>query len=134
MDFLAFDPVSKTLWLIEVKDYRIFPRTKQGELADEVAHKTRDVLALLLSGAIRDEGLSSPKKVQVKEFWSSAYRATNLRVILHCELPRQTSKLFPGVKDSANLQSKLSQKLHCIDPHAQVTSKGSTRHIPWTVH
>lgn len=134
MDFVAFDPTSRTLWFIEVKDYALNPRTKQEELADEVSIKMRDVLAMLPVGGIRDNGLTQPGKVQIRDFWQAAYQATNMRVVLHCELPVSTSKLFPGVKDSANLQTKLSQKLRCVDPHPLFTNRAMGHALPWAVN
>jgi len=133
MDFVAFDPAGLVMWLIEVKDYVHGARTKQEELADEVASKTRDVLAMLPVGGIRDNGLSTPGKLQVRDFWAQAREATEMRVVLHCELPVSPSKLFPGVKDAANLQAKLSQKLRCVDPHPLFTNVGRGHALPWTV-
>ena len=34
-----------TSWLIEIKDYRQYPRTKAIDIADELAMKVRDTLA-----------------------------------------------------------------------------------------
>src|SRR4051812_42108912 len=66
MDFVAFDPAELILWFIEVKDYGVNPRIKQGELADEVALKTRDVLAMLPVGMVRDNGMSRPGNLQIR--------------------------------------------------------------------
>ena len=54
VDFLAHSPQDRTLWLIELKDYRQFPRTKDGtlELWDEVALKARDTLAGLFAAKV----------------------------------------------------------------------------------
>lgn len=132
MDFLAFDPGANSLWLIEVKDYRQNPRTKQEHLVDEVAEKTRDILAMLPVASIRDNSQSQPEKLQVGEFWRQAQNASTFRVVLHCELPNSPSKLFPGVKDAANLQTKLKQKLHMVDPHAKFTNRGMNHQFGWT--
>jgi hypothetical protein len=134
MDFLAFDPTDNILWLIEVKDYRVNHRIKQGSLADEVACKTRDVLAMLPTGGIRDLAPSTSGSVQVRDFWQHAKDATNIRVVLHCELPSSPSKLFPGIKDAANLQTKLSQKLHCVDPRVIFTNLSQPHRLSWDVH
>jgi hypothetical protein len=134
MDFLAFDPNDQVFWLIEVKDYRVHQRIKEVELADEVATKTRDVLAMLPVGRLRDGGISQPGKLQIRDFWQYACEATNFRVVLHCELPISPSKLFPSIKDEANLQTKLSQKLHCIDPHSLFTNRSIGHGLPWTVN
>jgi hypothetical protein len=134
VDFLAFDPEGLVLWLIEVKDYAAHPRTKQQDLADEVAVKTRDVLAMLPVGNIRDNSMSQPGKLQIRDFWQAARRATAIRVVLHCELPASRSRLFPGVKDSANLQTKLTQRLRCVDPRALLTSRAMGHPLPWAAN
>lgn len=121
MDFLTYDPQRLILWLIEVKDYRVPQRTKQEDLADEIAEKTRDMLAMLpVVAGVRDCGISQPGSMQVGDFWNHVRGARNIRVVLHCELPAAPSKLFPGVKDAANLQTKLSQKLRCVEPSRAV--------------
>jgi hypothetical protein len=133
MDFLAFDPTQTILWFIEVKDYRTNVRLQELELADEVAQKTRDVLAMLPVAKLRDNGLSVVGRLQVGDFWRTAQSATELRIILHCELPNSPSKLFPGVKDAANLQTKLRQKLRSIDPHSLFTNRQLGHVLPWSV-
>jgi hypothetical protein len=134
MDFLVFDPHQRIIWFIEVKNYRVDRRTKHEELADEVAQKTRDVLAMLPVAGVRDNGISQPGNLQVHDFWKQAREAVDMRVILHCELPASSSRLFPGVKDAANLQTKLSQKLRCIDTHALFTDRSMAHALPWTVN
>ena len=43
LDLLAIDS-DKTAWLIEVKDYQQYPRTKPSELPREIADKVFDTL------------------------------------------------------------------------------------------
>lgn len=133
MDFLAYDPNGQTLWLIEVKDYQKHTRSKEIDIADEIAQKTRDVLAMLPAAKIRDNGVSSQQNLQIGDFWKKASEALDIRVVLHCELPPSPSKLFPGVKDSANIQTKLRQKLRCIDPHSLFTNRSFCHALPWSV-
>lgn len=135
-DFLAFDPSPSelVLWLIEVKDYRSHRRSKELDLVREVALKARDVLAMLPVAALRDNAASPPGgTTQAGGFWRSARSAKQLKVVLHCELPPRPSKLFPGVKDAANLGHKLKQELRPIDPHATFTNSSLARSLPWTV-
>jgi hypothetical protein len=134
MDFLAFDPATHVLWLIEVKDYENDRRTKQQDLADEVAVKARDILAMLPVALVRDQGISSAGNLQVREFWRHARNAKEMRVVLHCELPVSPSKLFPSIRDAANLQTKLTQKLRCVDPHARFTNSSMAHTWQWTVN
>jgi len=103
------------------------------DLAEEVAQKTRDVLAMLQLAGVRDDSASLPGRIQAGDFWQRTRRLTNIRVILHCELPSSPSRLFPGVKDSANLQTKLRQKLRVADPHALFTNRSLNHPLPWTV-
>ena len=133
MDFLAFDPAETTLWFIEVKYYRANVRLQELELADEVAQKTRDVLSMLPVARLRDNGISVIGRLQVGDFWRTAHSATELRIILHCELPNSPSNLFPGVKDAANLQTELIQKLRSIDPHSLFTNRQLGHALPWEV-
>lgn len=125
-DFVLFDPASSTLWLLEVKDYRTNPRTKPMDLCAEVALKSRDVLALLLAGAVSDDQANQG----IGAFIRGTGLPVSIRVALHLELPRQRSKLFPGVKDAADQQMRLRQAIRCVDPHALVCSTrfGS---VPW---
>jgi len=132
MDFLAYDSVAFVLWLVEVKDYRTQQRTKPIDLADEVALKVRDSLALLRLAPIRDSATSVTGRLQAGDFARSSNPAMTVRVVLHCELPAHPSRLFPGIRDSANLQQRLTTKLRCVDPHAVFVDKGSTA-VPWTV-
>lgn len=133
MDFLAFDPATQVLWLIEVKDYRVCQRTKLTDLADEVACKTRDVLAMLPAGNIRDNATSTTGRVQIGDFWKQAKDFVDIRVVLHCEVPSSPSKLFPGIKDEANLQTKLAQKVRCIDSRVAYTNLSRPRLFAWSV-
>lgn len=133
MDFLAYDPHTHTLWLIEVKDYRVNERIKQQHLADEVAHKTRDVLAMLPAAKVRDHTLSEKGKLQIGDFSRRTRNLSELRVVLHCELPAKPSKLYPVIKDAANLSTQLRQKLRSVDPHAFFTNRQQGQALDWNV-
>jgi len=126
MDFVLFEPASRTLWLLEVKDYRTDPRIKPLELSAEVAQKSRDALALLLGGAASDDEGNQG----VGAFIRGAGLPVAIRVALHLELPRQRSKLFPGVKNAADQQMLLRRKVRCLDRHALVCST-TTGSVPW---
>ena len=52
IDMLAIAS-NRCVWAIEVKDYRVHPRTKTIELTDEVAYKVRDSLAALVAARIK---------------------------------------------------------------------------------
>src|SRR5580658_7553554 len=110
MEFLAFEPQDRTLWLIEIKDYRRFRRAKEIALWNEVALKARDTLAGLFAA-----------KVAIGhndyDFARQSATARKLRVVLHLEQPRTHSKLFPRIYDPADVQQKLKQLVRPIDPH-----------------
>ncbi len=54
VDFLALG--NDELWLVEVKDYRVHPRTKPSALPQEIAEKVRDTLAGLVCVAFNGLG------------------------------------------------------------------------------
>ena len=121
MDFAAYDPVAATLWLIEVKDFRLGPWTKPLDLIDQIALKTRDTLALISAAAIVDMEPNSPplhnqgQNWQAGEFGRSLQGAMKLKVVLHCELQPAESTLFPNLSHAANLAMKLKQMLRHVD-------------------
>jgi hypothetical protein len=126
VDILARDPAA-TLWLLEVKDYRRSPRTKAIGLADEVALKVRDSLALLVAAAM------SAKDPEERSFARDALTKERVCIGLHLEQPMQHSKLFPRVIDPADVLQKLRQLVRAIDPHPRVFEMGMRVTAPWTV-
>jgi|SRR5579872_875811 len=127
-DFAAYDPNLRTLWLVEVKDFRVAGRQKPGALHDEVALKVRDTLAFIMAG-----GLSTLSQDDSKRFWISVKRAKRVRVVLHCELPAHRSKLFPGISSLVNVAEKLRRSVRAIDSKAVVTDDNSVPGLPWIV-
>lgn len=128
-DFVLQD-TEHTLWLLEVKDYN---QPEAGKPVDdlilEVAQKARDCLAFLLAGSIRDNSIKSDS---VKNFMQSVSIPKSLRFVLHIELPKSRSKLFPQKGILPNYQHKLRQKVKGIDPHARVVD--SSFHLDeWAV-
>jgi hypothetical protein len=126
VDILARDPAA-TLWLLEVKDYRRSPRTKAIGLADEVALKVRDSLALLVAAAM------SAYDPQERSFAREALEKERLCIGLHLEQPRQHSKLFPRAIDPADVLQKLRQLVRSIDPHPRIFEVGTNVTVPWVV-
>jgi hypothetical protein len=126
VDIVARD-AEATLWLLEVKDYRLSPRTKAIGLADEVALKVRDSLALLVAAAV---SASEPKE---RSFARDALKRERICIGLHLEQPKQHSKLFPRVIDPADVLQKLKQLVRSIDPHPRVFELGTNVTAPWVV-
>ena len=118
VDILAFAPQrGGTLWMIEVKDYQQNPRKKKIAMHDEVTQKVRDTLAGILAASVRASG------DEERRFARKCIRARNLRVVLHLEQPKKTSKLFPRAFNTANLQLKLHSTIKAVDAHPKVVER-----------
>lgn len=126
IDLLALNPDDKTLWLIEVKDYRYHPREKDVKIWDEIALKSRDTLAGLVAARFNGE---EPERSQAQR----SLQARGLRVVFHLEQPERHSKLFPRPFNLANVQQKLRQIMKPIDPHPLVTERNQMGQVPWRV-
>jgi hypothetical protein len=125
VDILARDP-DQQLWLVEVKDYREYPRTKPIDLWDEVAIKVRDTLAGLVCAKVETAHANPGAD-------TAALGARKLRVILHLEQPAKHSKLFPRIFDTEKVRQKLRTLVKPIDPHPRVVELGNLAGVPWTV-
>jgi hypothetical protein len=126
VDLVAIDP-SETVWLIEVKDYRVHQRTKPIDLGAEVQHKVFDTLAALL-----------PAKVNANDSTESGFardvlRARKLRVVLHLEQPAKHSFFRPRAINPADIEEKLKVLLKPIDAHPIVAEKAEMRSLAWSV-
>ena len=127
LDLLAIDP-DKTAWLIEVRDYSVYPRTKPSDLAEEVACKVFDTLAAIIPAKIN---ATDPDEKLIARAVSASY---NLRVVLHLELPAEThSKLNPKGINPANVQQKIRRLLKPIDTEPLVVDMRSMRGLEWNV-
>ena len=124
VDFLALDP-SRTLWLIELKDYRHHRRTKPEKIWTEVAIKARDTLAGLFAANVEIGHDDHP-------FANRSLACTKLRVVLHLEQPATHSRLFPRIFDPADVQQKLKQLVKPIDAHPRVVELQNMAQVPWT--
>ena len=117
-----------TGWLIEVKDYRVNPRTKAIDLADEVALKVRDTLAGLISARLHANDADE------KRVADAILQKRRLRVVLHLETPRSRSRLRPNAIEPDKVLQKLKTLLRAIDPHPCVVDQHSIAPaMNWTV-
>ena len=117
-----------TAWLIEVKDYRVNPRTKAIDLADEVALKVRDTLAGSVSARLH---ANDPDE---KRLADALLRKRHLRVVLHLETPRSFSRLQPKSIETSTVLQKLKQLIRSIDPHPCVVDQYTiTPVMSWAV-
>lgn len=127
LDLLAINP-SRTAWLIEVKDYRTYQRTKPSELPEEVGKKVFDTLAALLPAKLyADE--SREKLISGK-----ILGAEKLRVVLHLEQPPKHSKLRPRAINPADVQMKLRKILKPIDAHPIISERANMWGLQWLVN
>ncbi len=126
VDILAIAPGS-VAWLIEIKDYRQHRRTKAIDLADEIAVKVRDSLAMF-SAASKKANQPSEQTASAAVGSSSA-----IRVVLHLEQVRNPSKLFPRAIDPANVQQRLRRLIRFVDPHPLVIETNAMGSAAWAV-
>lgn len=128
MDFLAYDPADRTLWLVELKDYRRFRRIKDEtiRLWDEVALKARDTLAGLFA-------VKTQAGHENARFAGLAVQACALRVVLHLEQPGKSSKMFPRAYDLTYIQQELKKVIKPLDPHPLVIESNQLNRVPWTI-
>lgn len=134
-DFAMFDPQSGRLWLLEVKDYAAYPRSKSVPLPNELAQKVRDALALLTASVNCDQTTSQRDNMQMGDFARTARAATSLGVVLHCEPQPRSSSLFPAVSEMANVLQAIRVALNPLGPTTTVklARKGAYAGLPWAV-
>lgn len=126
VDIAALQKSTRTLWLIEVKDYRVHARTKPVAVWEEVAVKTRDSLACLLSARMKASGGEQALAAKYA-------KAHFIRVVLHLEQPTVHSRLFPRVFDLSHVMQRLKQLVKPIDAHPWVVDRASLREGLWSV-
>jgi hypothetical protein len=127
IDILAIEPGLGCVWCIEVKDYRRNRRSKSLSVAEEIACKVRDSLALLAAARV------NANDAVEKEVADRAWRARQIKVVLHLEQPANPSRLFPREIDLANVQQRLRQFVKAIDPHPRVCELSLMSGCQWTV-
>jgi hypothetical protein len=126
VDLLAIDP-DKTVWLIEVKDYRMHARTKPSDLGDEVAGKVFDTLAAILPAKVNANDAEEARLAK------AVLGAKKLRVVLHVEQPAKHSALRPRAINPLDVQQTLRLKLKPVDAHPFVAEKIRMGSLAWSV-
>jgi len=114
------------LCLIEIKDYRVEPRQKTIDLAEEVALKVRDTLAGLMAAQLRANTANE------KQIAHLAVRCVDIRIVLHLEQPAKPSRIHRA-EDPFRLVQKLKQLIRGIDPHPRVTNLAEGNRFGWEV-
>ena len=128
VDFLCH--TKGTLWLIEVKDYRVYERQKSQDLSEEVEERVRDTLAGLVALRVNGNDLDERKRA------TAALKKKRLRVVLHLELPKlkRVSKLYSDIKLHRDFQEHLKAVVRAVDSHPKVVCMAEgLQYCPWTV-
>lgn len=127
VDLMAIEPGRACTWFIEIKDYRRRVREKTANVADEIAHKVRDSLALVAVASVNANDADEKGRA------GRALQSRKLKVVLHLEQTTKPSKLYPRKIDLANTQQRLRQLVRAIDPHALVREIAVMGGCAWTV-
>ena len=115
-------------WLVEIKDYRQYPRMKLIDLCDEVAQKVRDTLSGLAAASANADDANE------QALACRALAMRRWRVALHLEQPSVSSQTRRPAVNPASMEKKLFQVLKAIDPNPVVVdSQKPHPDIPWTV-
>ncbi len=77
--------------------------------------------------------LQGTKGADIVAVARAALRRSRLRVVLHIEQPRISSKLFARPFDPANVRQKMRQLLKAIDPHPCVVDMQRMSGLAWRV-
>lgn len=125
VDILAVD--DDTAYLIEIKDYT-HPDTANltsAELIAMMANKVISTLAAVLP--MRHNGSDEEKEIA-----GHFLKASQIRVVLHIEIPPPRSTLKQSRYNFYEMEQALRKKLKAIDAHPKIVSKKSKK-LPWTV-
>ena len=115
-------------WLIEVKDYRKFSRTRAVDLAQEIATKVRDSLAGLVAAQ------SNANTADEQRFARRFLRARQIYVVCHLEQPFHVTRLRPQAIEPDKLKDQLRRLLRAVDPHPAVMDRTHRMvSVPWQV-
>jgi hypothetical protein len=126
VDLLAIDP-EKTAWFIEVKDYRVHPRTKPSSVGEEFACKVFDTLTAILPARVNGR---DPDEVELAR---AVLSAKKLRAVLHLEQPAKHSTLRPRAIDPAAVLQEIRRRLKAVDPHVYVAEISRMGALAWSV-
>lgn len=118
----------KTLWLLEVKDFRVQGGQSNPENSSRLAKTVHDKVVDTLSclALVAKSGDTTAVRLL----------APNRRsVVLHLEPPIGARRLFPTSQQSANIRQRLRQLLRKMAPNPRVLSIATTagEAVPWTV-
>ena len=127
VDILAID--GSIGYLIEIKDYT-HPETKDltpNELIEAIVNKVLSTLAAILP--MKNNAVVSAEKNIAHNF----SKTSQIRVVLHIEIPPPRRTLKQSCFDLQSIQTQLGKRLKPIDAHAKVVSKANLKSLPWAV-
>lgn len=130
IDFVAFDPREKRIWLVETKDYRQHDRQKPSGIGEEFARKCRDTLSLL--GA-----LQVSTQVVTPDDLENRLRFSTMRevaCVLHLEQRRGRRGEY-SVISPQTLKDTIRRSIRALDPHAKAGDATflAGRTLPFTI-
>ena len=123
IDFIAIE-ANQTLWLCEIKDFRIGQRNLEKlPLEQEIALKVKDTLAGIVSAKFK---ANNPIE---KNFAEESLKCKNIRIVLHIEQPDGIRQIY----NLSDLKDKLKRLLKAIDPHVVISTCLNQKYVPWTI-
>jgi len=123
----------RTIWFVEVKDYRVQDSSPKPANAVQLAKTVNLKLRCSLDGLKQVSAIEGDSRD--RQFAAGAVAAHQSRVALHLEPPVHGIRLFPSSTQTANILQELRQFVRDIDPKPLVLRIGNTSHsgVPWTV-
>ena len=126
IDILCVD--RDTSWLIEIKDYREYYRSKTTDISNEIANKVRDTLAGLAAAA------KMANDANQRELAQKALATSRWKVVLHLEQSAEHRLRQKEPIDRKRLLFKLQTELKAIDARPIICDRSTApRWIPWKV-
>lgn len=125
VDLLAISP-DNTLFIVEVKDYRLHRRVKTIDIIDEVTVKVVDTLSALMPISLCN---NFPNE---RDFARNALSCLKIRVVLHLEQAAPGNRNSPPKYNLPNVQLKMQQKLKDVDKRCQASAIAHMQSLDWT--
>ena len=129
VDFIVCSSDFSEIWLLEVKDIRIHPRSNPAILWNDIAAKVRDTLAGMVAARCNADNSAE------KTFFQDALcNVQKLHVVFHLEQQPQTNaRRFPRAYNLSNVKKKLNSLVNPIDAQPKVVEIATSRGLPWQV-
>jgi len=130
VDIVAFDPISKELWLIEIKDYSHHKRTDPTPLQDTLAEKAIDTMGSVHVAARTGLTDAHPDVFAARSIVALSERVHFVYIGME---PANPTKLWGTGINTIDLRIALRQRIRCIDAHPLVVDTAHwPRELQWT--